>query len=191
MIESRSRGVVDAGRSVLVLGVLAAVGGCGSSVASKSSNEPKQLSTTSNSSVDGATNSKPKDLCAVVTATDAAGLFGESAEPTPSSGAEKLVSGLCLYHHAGDDLTVRNLLQIRSYPGAQFYGERLFPKRMAIAGLGSKAFEDVNTTSHKVVIQFVKGGSTGVVDYSTGAGVDVRSRASVVRSLAKKLAASM
>ena len=191
MIGSIPSGVVEAGRSVLILGVLAAVGGCGGSGASKSSNEPKQLSTTSNSSIDGAKNSKPKDLCVVITATDAAGLFGESAEPTPSSGAEKLVSGLCLYHHAGDDLTVRNLLQIRTYPGAQFYGERLFPKRTALEGLGSKAFEDVNTTSHKVVIQFVKGGSTGVVDYSTGAGVDVGSRGSVVRSLAKKLAASM
>ena len=191
MIESMSRGVRVGCRRLVAFGVLAAVGGCGSSAASKSSNEPKQLSTTSNSSVDGAKNSKPKDLCAVITATDAAGLFGQSAEPTPSSGAEKLVSGLCLYHHAGDDLTVRNLLQIRSYPRAQFYGERLFPKRTAIAGLGSKAFEDVNTASHKVVIQFVKGGSTGVIDYSTGAGVDVRSRASAVRSLAKKLAASM
>ena len=191
MIESISRGVVDAGRGVLVLGLLAAVGGCGSSAASKSSNEPKQQSTTSSSRVDGAKNPKPKDLCAVITATDATGLFGESAEPTPSSGAEKLVSGLCLYRHAGDDLTVRNLLQIRTYPGAQFYGERLFPKRTAVSGLGSRAFEDVNPASHKVVIQFVKGGVTGVIDYSTGVGVDVRSRASAVRKLAKKLAASM
>ena len=127
----------------------------------------------------------------MITPTDAAGLFEESAEPTSSSGAEKLVSGLCLYHHPGDNLTVRNLLQIRTYPGEQFYGERLFPKRTAISGLGSRAFEDANTTSHKVVIQFVKGGVTGVIDYSTGAGVDVRSRASAVRKLAKKLAASM
>ena len=127
----------------------------------------------------------------MITPTDAAGLFEESAEPTSSSGAEKLVSGLCLYHHPGDNLTVRNLLQIRTYPGEQFYGERLFPKRTAISGLGSRAFEDANTTSHKVVIQFVKGGATGVVDYSTGAGVDVRTRAQMVLTLAKKLAASM
>ena len=127
----------------------------------------------------------------MITPTDATGLFEESAEPTSSSGAEKLISGLCLYHHPGDDLTVRNLLQIRTYPGGQFYGERLFPNRRAISGLGSRAFEDVNTTAHKVVIQFVKGGATGVVDYSTGAGVDVRTRASAVLALAKKLAASL
>ncbi len=187
MIESMSRGVVDAGRSVLVLGVVAAVSGCGSSAASKSSNQP----TSSSSRVDGTKGSKPKDLCTVITATDAAGVFGEPAEPAPASGTERLVSGLCLYHHPGDDLTVRNLLQIRTYPGAQFYGEGLFPKRTAIPGFGRKAFEDVNIAAHKVVIQFVKDGSTGVVDYSTGAGVDVRSRASAVRVLAKKLAASM
>jgi len=98
---------------------------------------------------------------------------------------------LWLYRHPGDELTVRNLLQVRTYQGEQFYGERLFPKRTALSGLGSRAFEDVNTSSHKVVIQFVKGGTTGVVDYSTGAGVDVRARASGVLTLAKKLAASM
>ena len=187
MIESMSRSVRVIWRSAVALGVLAAVAGCGSSAASTNSSEAKPPST----SVAGAQNSKPKDLCAVITPTDATGLFEESAEPTSSSGAEKLVSGLCLYHHPGDEITIRNLLQIRTYPGAQFYGERLFPKRMAISGLGSRAFEDVNTTSHKVVIQFVKGGATGVIDYSTGAGVDVRTRASVVLALAKKLAASM
>ena len=73
----------------------------------------------------------------------------------------------------------------------RYDGALLFPKRTAVSGLGTKAFEDVNTTAHKVVIQFVKNGSTGIIDYSTGAGVDVQTRRAVVRTLAKKLAASL
>ncbi len=180
---------IGVGGSVVILGVPVSVTGCGSSAGSKSSTPTKPPAGSSAGTI--ATNAKPKDLCAVVTASDAAALFGESAEPTTSSGAEKLVSGLCLYHHPGDDLTIRNLLQIRTYPGVQFYGELLFPKHTAVSGLGPKAFEDVNTTTHKVVIQFVKNGSTGIVDYSTGPGVDVRTRTAVVQTLAKKLAASL
>ena len=178
------------GRGVVAFGLLAIATGCGRSAASKSSPARTRV-TSSGASETSTTNVKPKDLCTVITPADAAELFGETAESTPSSGAEKLVSGLCLYHHPGDALTVRNLLQIRIYPGAQFYGERLFPKRAALSGLGSRAFEDVNPALHKVVIQLVKDGATGVVDYSTGAGVDVRTRTSIVRSLAKKLASSM
>ena len=183
---------IGAVRTLAVLGVLAAVTGCGSSTATpKGSNANKQPAQSSGTEATSTKNVKPSDLCTVITAADAAALFGESAEPTPSSGAEKLVSGLCLYRHRGDDLTVRNLLQVRTYPGAQFYGERLFPKRTGVSALGTKAFEDVNTTAHKVVIQFVKHGSTGIIDYSTGAGVDVRTRSAGVRTLAKKLAASL
>ena len=174
----------------VVVVVFFVVAGCASSNASETS-LPSQPPSTPSAGASSTKNAKAKDLCTVITAADAAALFRESAEPTPSSGAEKLVSGLCLYHHPGDDPTIRNLLQIRTYPGAQFYGERLFPKRTAISGLGTKAFEDVNTTSHKIVIQFVKQGSTGIVDYSTGSGVDVRTRTAVVQTLAKKLAASL
>ena len=190
MSELSSRRVFVAVRAVAVFTVLGAITGCGSSTGSKTST-PTKPPAGSGAGTIGTRNAKPKDLCALITATDAAQLFGESAEPMPSSGAEKLVSGLCLYHHPGDALTIRNLLQIRTYPGAQFYGERLFPKRRAVSGLGMKAFEDVNTTTHKVVIQFVKNGSTGIVDYSTGVGVDVRTRTAVVQTLAKKLAASL
>ena len=186
---SPHRGFV-AVRAVAVLGVVVVAAGCGSSTASKTSS-PSTPPSTSSAGASSTKNAEPKDLCTVITAADAAALFRESAEPTPSSGAEQLVSGLCLYHHPGDDLTTRNLLQIRTYPGVQFYGERLFPKRRAVSGLGMKAFEDVNTTTHKVVIQFVKNRSTGIVDYSTGVGVDVRTRTAMVQTLAKKLAASL
>ena len=190
MTVSMAHRSIGSRRGVVACGLLVIVTGCGSSTGSKSSG-PQRPVTSSSATEGGTANAKPKDLCAVITPADAAELFGETAESTASSGAERLVSGLCLYRHAGDELNVRNLLQIRTYPGAQFYGERLFPKRRAVAGLGTKAFEDVNTVAHKVVIQLVKGGSTGIVDYSTGAAVDVRSRTAIVRKLAKKLAASL
>ena len=158
---------------------------CGSSSASKPSS---QASTTTKTA---GTTSAPKSLCPVITADDAATVFGESAQATESSSSEPLVSGVCIYHHEGDDFTVRNLLQVRVYPREQFYGERLFPKKKSLTGIGDKAFQDVNTTTHKVEIQFVKDGKTGTVNYTTGASGDIESRVPELVVIAKKLAASM
>lgn len=180
MIRSKSRVGVLVGVGATVM--LAA---CGSSASPKSDS---QVSTTSKASGSGGT---PKDLCTVITADDAATVFGESAQPKASPGAERLVSGRCLYHHEGDDLTVRNLLQLRIYPGGQFYSATLFPKKKSLSGIGDKAFEDVNTTTHTVEIQFVKDGKTGTVNYSAGASVDMESRVPALVAIAKKLAASM
>jgi|GEM_PF-4409976 hypothetical protein len=180
MIRSKSRVGVVVGVGMAV--VLAA---CGSSATPKSDS---QASTTSKPSGSASTS---KDLCTVITADDAATVFGESAQIKTSPSAEPLVSGLCLYHHEGDDFTVRNLLQIRIYPGEQFYGEKLFPKKKSLSGIGDKAFEDVNATTHKVEIQFVKDGKTGTINYTTGASADIESRVPALVAVAKKLAASM
>ena len=180
MIRSKTSVSVFVG--VATAAMLAA---CGSSSASKPSS---QGSTTSKSA--GKT-SAPKSLCTVITADDAATVFGEPAQATESSSAEPLVSAVCIYHHAGDALTVRNFLQVRIYPGEQFYGERVFPNRKSLTGIGEKAFEVVKNARHTVDVQFVKDGKTGTVNYSAGSAVDVESRVPDLVVIAKKLAASM
>lgn len=176
------------GAALGVVGLVVLVAACGSSSSSKPAAKAATSSSKPTPAASGATS---KDLCTVISPDDAATVFGESAQPKPSANPEPLVSGICLYHHEGDDLTVRNLLQIRVYKGEQFYGERLFPNRKALSGIGDKAFEDVSTTRHKVDIQFVKDGKTGTINYTTGASADVGSRVPALVAIAKKLAASM
>lgn len=173
---------------VVAVSALLGLSACGSSGSTtKSTPAPAKVLTSSSSrpSVKGS------DLCAVITAADAATVFAESAQSGPAPGPEPLATGVCIYRHDGDDLKIRNLLQVRVYPGPQFYGERLFPKKTSLSGIGSRAFEAVNFRSHKVEIQFVQHGKTGAVNYTAGAGVDVAAREPAVLAIAKKLAAAM
>lgn len=172
-------------------GLLLVLAACGSSGGESS---PNSDGTTGSSTAPTEKAGKGKgkvDVCAVITAVDAAALFGESAEVQTSPSPEPLVSGLCIYSHPGDPLDVRNLLQVRVYPGEQFYGERLFPNATKLKGFDAKGFVEVNPKAHKIDLQFVKGGRTGVIAYTTGAGVDIAAREDVVRTIGKKLAAAM
>lgn len=190
MSVSRRGGV----RRLIVGGVGAlALAACGSSATSSTQGSSRPAdSTSSASNSKGNSSSKAKfDVCAVITPADAATVFTETATSQPSASAEPLVSGLCIYSHPGDDLQVRNLLQIRVYPGEQFYGERLFPSATALSGSGDKGFIDVDPKQHTIDLQFVKNGTTGVIAYTTGPGVDIATRADAVKAVGKKLAAAM
>jgi len=183
---------VAVGLTVLAL-VLAA---CGSSSSSKSSAGGGSSSTTakavaSSTTTTGASTNTPKSLCAVVTPTDAAAVFGETAETKAPDVPTPFVTGICFYHHPGDDLQTRNLLQIRVYPGEKFFSAKLFPNSQTVSGLGDKAFVHVNTVANTVQVDFVKNGKTGSIFYSAGRAVDVPAKAAAVEAVAKQLAASM
>lgn len=181
-------------RLLIAGAVWVAVGtACGSSSSSEpaSSSTSSPGSTASSTSTADGTGQGKVDVCAIVTAADAATVFGETAEPQDSPSSEPLVSGLCIYSHPGDDLAVRNLLQARVYPGEQFYGDRLFPDATTLNGFGEKGFINVDTKRHKVDLQFVKDGKTGVIAYSTGAGIDIAAREDAVKAVGKKLAAAL
>jgi Protein of unknown function (DUF3558) len=169
------------------------IAGCGASSSSKSSgtNSPASRPADSSTSAPAATTGTPKDLCTVISTDDAAKIFGESAESRPPTTPTPFVTGICFYHHPGDGLDVRNLLQIRIYPGEKFFSAALFPNSQTVSGLGDKAFSHVNTVANTVQVDFVKNGKTGSVFYSAGHAVDVPSKAAAVQDIAKKLAASI
>jgi hypothetical protein len=180
------------GATLLAL-VLAA---CGSSSSSKSSAGAGSSSTTavspdSSTTTSGSAGTTPKNLCTVITPADAAAVFGESAETKAPDVPTPFVTGICFYHHPGDDLQTRNLLQIRIYPGEKFFSAKLFPNSQTVAGLGDRAFVHVNTLAHTVQVDFVKNGKTGSIFYSAGQAVDVPARTAAVEAVAKKLAGTM
>ncbi len=190
MSRSRRGGL----RGLIVSGVcVLAFAACGSSATSstKGSSQPGDSELSTAKAKGNGSPQKRIDVCAVITPEDAATVFAETATSQPSASAEPLVSGLCIYSHPGDDPQVRNLLQIRVYPGEQFYGERLFPSATALSGSGDKGFIDVDPKQHTIDLQFVKNGKTGVIAYTTGAGVDIATRADAVKAVGKKLAAAM
>ena len=127
----------------------------------------------------------------MISADDAAKVFGESAESRPPTTPTPFVTGICFYHHPGDGLDVRNLLQIRIYPGEKFFSVKLFPNAELLSGIGDKAFSHVNTVANTVQVDFVKSGKVGSVFYSAGRAVDAPSKVSAVEDVAKKLAASI
>ncbi len=187
---------IGMGRAAVVIAVGLVLGftGCGSSSGSSGAGD----GSTSTSSTSRRESTAPaggsgeiKDLCTVITAADAATVFGQSAQETEASDADPLVSGVCLYRFAGDDPTGRNLLQIRTYPGPQFYGDGLYPQRQSLSGLGTKAFKVVNPAARTISIQFVKDGTTGTIDYSAAIGVDLLPREAPLVKIANKLAASV
>ena len=184
------RGLRTWGAAGLLL-VLAACGSSGGGSSPKSDGTPRSSGGTKATAADTGKGKGQVDVCAVITPADAAALFGESAEAQSSPSPEPLVSGICLYSHPGDPLDVRNLLQVRVYPGEQFYGAQLFPSATELTGFGDKGFVAVNAKTHKIDLQFVKGGRTGVIAYTTGGGVDIAAREDAVRTIGKKLAAAM
>lgn len=189
MSRSRTLGMI-LGSVALALVVV----GCGSSSSAKSSGTPASSkaadSTTSTSTALPFTDG-PKDLCTVISADDAAKVFGESAESRPPTTPTPFVTGICFYRHPGDGLDVRNLLQIRIYPAERFFSAKLFPNSQSVSGIGDKAFSHVNTVANTVQVDFVKNGKTGSVFYSAGRAVNVPSKVSAVEDVAKKLAASI
>ena len=188
---------VRAGRMAVALagGLLAVVAtGCGGSDSTSSGSSGGGSGATSTSSKPGSTGSGSGttiDVCAVVTDADAAALFGAPAQKTDPEGTQGGAIGVCIYEGVNEPFTIRNLLQARVYPGDVYYGEKVFPKSQPLAGIGDKAFINVNDTAHVVDIQFVTDGKTGAVNYSGGSSVDVTTKIEPLKAVAAKLAKSL
>ena len=115
------------------------------------------------------------DPCALVTADDAAGLFGVDAQEEDDSSPVDL-GATCLYGNVGgeDVGTVSHLLQVRVYDGEQFFGAETFDDEQAVDGLGDKAFVRAGGGGlGGVEVQFVQDDKTVSINYSTvNIGVD-------------------
>jgi hypothetical protein len=174
--------------AVLVTAGALAVAGCGSSSGS-SSNGTKSTSSTSSGGTSGA--SKKIDVCKIITAADAQKLMGGPAQEQAPSGAEPLASGVCIYKANGGGIRVR-LLQVRVYPGPQFYGAQLLADTQSIDIAGTdKAFVRSAFGGKTVDVQFVKNGKTGAVNFTDTGNPTPDASVSGVEDVAKKLAASI
>src|SRR3954454_16572579 len=156
--------------------------GCGSSGSSS-----KGAGTASSTSGASGT-SKKIDVCKIITPADAEKVVGGPVEERPASGTESLASGVCIYKATGGGIRV-SLLQVRVYPGPQFYGEQALSdtKSIDIAGT-DKAFVRSAAGGKTVDVQFVKNGKTGTVNFTDTGNANPDATLSAVEDLAGKLA---
>jgi hypothetical protein len=162
--------------------------GCGSSSGSSSTG----AKTSGSTSAGAATKGEQIDVCKIITAADAAKVVGGPAEVQAPSGTEGLASGVCIYKASGGGIRV-SLLQVRVYPGPQFYGEKALPntKSLDLAGT-DKAFVRSAAGGKTVDVQFVKHGKTGTINYTdTGSTAPEATTVTNVEDVAKKLAAAI
>jgi hypothetical protein len=175
--------------ALLLVGIVVGVvtlAGCGSD--GGSSGDPGTSGTTAGADGTVSSDGAPSiDVCEIVTAEDAAELFDAPATREDPAGSEALVAGVCIYGGAEDELTTRNLLQLRVYDGEQFFGEAIFPDAEDL-DIGDESFVAVNEAAHTVDVQFVQDGKTGTVNYNTGSGIDVAARRDEVVAIAQQLA---
>jgi hypothetical protein len=109
------------------------------------------------------------DPCVLVTADDAASLFGEAARTGTDTSPVDLGRS-CIYENAdSDDLgQVGHLLQVRVFPGEQFFSTATFDDERSLDGLGDRAFvRSGQGALAGVDVQFVKDGKTVTFSYST------------------------
>ena len=114
--------------------------GCGSSSGSTSSG-PRHGDLGDDAAAAAARASGKKiDVCKIITPADAEKVIGGPVAVQAPAGTEGLSSGVCIYKATGGGIRV-SLLQVRVYPGPQFYGEKALPgaKSIDIAGT-DKAF---------------------------------------------------
>jgi len=174
------------GAAFVALGVIA-IAGCGSSSGSASNGSTKTTGTTGSAS--GAPSSGKKiDVCKIITPTDAEKVAGGPVEVQPPSGSETLASGVCIYKATSGGIRV-SLLQVRVYPGPQFYGEQALSDTKSITLSGTdKAFVRSAAGGKTVDVQFVKNGKTGAVNFTDTANPNGDSTVSDVEAIAQKLA---
>jgi hypothetical protein len=170
----------------LVLPAALALGACGSSGGSSSSGGGATSSAT------GGSGGGKIDVCKIITVADAEQVIGGPAEEQSPAGTERLASGVCLYRATGQGIRV-SLLQVRVYPGPQFYGEKALSGTKSVDIPGTdKAFERTAAGGSTVDVQFVKDGKTGVVNFTdTGSTASPETTLGNVEDVAKKLAAAI
>lgn len=146
-----------------VAGLAAVVlAGCGSSSGLTSGDS--RPSPTNGGDASSGSNSKI-DVCKIITPADAQKVVGGPvAVQTPSS-TESLASGVCTYKATGGGIRV-SLLQVRVYPGPQFYGEQAGPNTKSLDLDGTdKAFVRETAGGKRVDVQFVKDDTTGTINF--------------------------
>jgi hypothetical protein len=109
------------------------------------------------------------DPCVLVTAADAASLFGEAARTGTDTSPVDLGRS-CIYENTdSDDLgQVGHLLQVRVFPGEQFFSTATYDDERSLDDLGDRAFvRSGQGALAGVDVQFVKDGKTVTFSYST------------------------
>jgi hypothetical protein len=103
--------------------------------------------------------------CALIDQDDAAVLFGEDAVRAEDTSPTH-VAPTCIWKNASGDETgkVSRLLQVRIWPGEQYYGEKLHPDAASF-GEGSKSFVARQGPNDETV-QIVAGRKTYDFSYS-------------------------
>jgi len=171
-------------RSVGVVGGLAVLllAACGSSSGSASGDGSGTSSST------GSGDSKQTiDVCKIVTASDAEQVVGGPVEEQEPAGTERLTSLFCIYRATTEGIRV-SLLQVRVYPGPQFYGEDALPGAESIEIEGAdKAFVRSGGKGKTIDVQFVKDGQTGTVNF-TNTGTPAADAEKSVEAVAQTLA---
>ena len=174
------------GAAFVALGVLA-IAGCGSSSGSSSNASTRTSSTTGSTSAASSGGAKI-DVCKIITPADAEKVAGGPVEEQAPAGTEGLASGVCIYKATGGGIRV-SLLQVRVYPGPQFYGEQALTDTKSIDISGTdKAFVRSAAGGKTVDVQFVKNGKTGAVNFTDTANPNGDSTVSNVEAVAQKLA---
>lgn len=175
--------VIPIAATLVALGAIV-ITGCGSSSGSSPSGADKTSTTTGGASSSG----KKIDVCKIITPADAEKVAGGPVEAQAPSSAEPLSSGVCIYKATGGGIRV-SLLQVRVYPGPQFYGAQLLPDTKSIDLSGTdKAFVRTGSGGKSVDVQFVKDGKTGAVNFTDTANPNGDSTVSNVEAVAQKLA---
>ena len=161
-----------------------ALAGCGSSSGGSSGTPAK-------SGGDGSTADKKIDVCSIITPADAEKVIGGPVEAQPPASSEGPSSGVCIYKATGGGIRV-SLLQVRVYPGPQFYGEDALSdtKSIDIAGT-DKAFIRQAAGGKNTDVQFVKDGQTGAINFTDTAATAPPDVAANVEAVATELAAAI
>lgn len=127
----------------------------------------------------------PGEACTLLTAADAAKLFGEQSQRAEDSSRVRGAASACLYEATS---TTGQLLQFRIYGGTQYYARTVHPDARDITGLGEQAFVSKAGPSGLVDCQFVKDGVVYSFAYSNLTH-DPNAKADGLVSLAREVAA--
>jgi hypothetical protein len=174
--------------AAVAVGALVVLAGCGSSSGSSSGGASGGSSATSATSAGNASGTKKIDVCKIITPADAQKVVGGPVEVQAPSGGEGLASGVCIYKATGGGIRV-SLLQVRVYPGPQFYGETAIPGAKSIDISGTdKAFVREAAAGKTVDVQFVKDGKTGAINFTDTGSTPSDATVTNVQAVAQKLA---
>jgi hypothetical protein len=174
---------------VVAVSAAAVLAACGSSSGSTSADTSKTSKPSAATGSGSGSGSKKKiDVCKIIPASDAEKVIGGPVEQQAPAGTEGLSSGVCIYKATGGGIRV-SLLQIRVYPGPQFYGEQALGNTTSIDVPGTdKAFERTAAGGKTIDVQFVKDDQTGTINFTDTGSTGSPSALADLQAIAAKLA---